>query len=54
MCVFIFYVASTGNILGALLKVVTWLNLLVLDLVLYLCVLVISTLISIFGVFFHF
>ena len=51
MCIFIFSVASTGNILGAFLKMVTWLTLLVLDLVLYLCVLVLSNLISLFGVF---
>ena len=49
MCVFIFSVASTRNILGAFLKVVTLLTLLVIDLVIYLCVLVISTLISLFG-----
>ena len=51
MCVFIFSVASTRNILGAFLKVVTLLTLLVIDLVIYLCVLVISTLISLFGFF---
>ena len=48
---FIFYVASTGNILGEILKVVTWLTLLVFDLVGYLCEMVLSTLISFFGVF---
>ena len=51
MCVFIFSVASTGNILGAFLKFVTWLTFLVPDLVLYLCVMVLSTLISLFGVY---
>ena len=50
MCVFIFSVASTWNILGTFLKVVTWLTLLVLYLVLYLCVLIISTLMSPFSV----
>ena len=48
---FIFPVASILNILGAFLKVLTWLTLLVLDLVLYLCVIVLSTMISLFGVF---
>ena len=48
---FIFYVASTGNILDKILKVVTWLTLLVFDLVGYLCEMVLSTLISFFGVF---
>ena len=50
-CSFIFSVASTGKVLGEFLKAVTWLNLLVLDLVSYLCVLVISTMRLIFGVF---
>ena len=50
MCVIIFSVASTWNILGEFSKVITWLILLVLDLVLYLFVMVISTLVSIFGV----
>ena len=50
VCVCVF-VAPTGNILGEFLKVVTWLTLLVLDLVLYLYVLVLSTLMSLYGVF---
>ena len=51
MCVFILYAASIGNILGAFLKVVTWLTILVLDLVLYFCVMDLSTLMNLFGVF---
>ena len=47
---FIFSITPTGNILGEFLKVVTQLTLLVLDMILYLCVLVLFTLISIFGV----
>ena len=47
----IFSVASSWNILGAFLKFVTWLTLLVLGIVLYLCVLVLSILTSLFGVF---
>ena len=50
MCVFIFSVASTGNILGAFLKFVTWLTLLVLDMILYLFVLVLSNTMSLFSV----
>ena len=50
MCVFIFSVASTWNILGAFLKVGRWFTLLLLDLVLYLCVLVLYTMVSFFGV----
>ena len=37
MCVVIFSAVSILNILGADLNVVTWLTLLVLELVLYLC-----------------
>ena len=48
---FNFSVASTWKCLGVFLKVVTWLTLLVLYLVLYLCVLVLSAMISLFGVF---
>ena len=48
MCVFICSVASTENILGTLLKVVTWLTILVIGLILYLYVMVLSTLISLF------
>ena len=40
--------ASTLNMLGAVLNVFTWLTFLVLDLVLYLCVMVIYTLMSLF------
>ena len=47
MC-FIVYAASILNILGAFLNAVTWLTLLVLDLLLYLCVPVLFNLISIF------
>ena len=48
---FNFSAASTGNILGAFLKLVTWLTLLVTDIVLYFYVLFHSTLMSLFGVF---
>ena len=51
MCIFIFSVTSTWNILGAILKVFTQLTLLVIDLVLCICVLFIYTLMYIFGVF---
>ena len=51
MWVFIFSVKSILNMLGAFFNVVTWLNLLVLDLVLYLCVPVLSTIMSLFVVF---
>ena len=50
ICVFIVSVASILNILGAVLNVVTWLTLLVLELVLYLCGPLMSILMSfIFG-----
>ena len=42
--------ASILNMLGAFLNVVTWLTLLVIDLVLYLCVPVLYTIMSLFGV----
>ena len=51
MCVFIFYFTSIGNILIEFSKVVTYLTLLVLDLVLYLLVIVFTTMMSIFDVF---
>ena len=50
LCVF-FSAASILNMLCAFLNVVTWLTLLVLDLVLYLCVPVIYTLMHIFGIY---
>ena len=46
MCAFIFSDVSISNMLGAFLNFVTWLNLLMLDLVLYLCVLVISAIVQ--------
>ena len=51
MSVFIFFAASILNMLGAFLKVVTWLNLLVIDLVFYLFVLILSTLMTLFVLF---
>ena len=50
MCVFISQTTSTGNILVEFLKVFTWLTLLVLDLVLYFCVMVLYNLMSLSGV----
>ena len=50
MCVIIIYAAYVFNILDAFLKVVTWFTPLVLDMVLYLCVLVLFALMSLFGV----
>ena len=50
MCFFIFPDASTLNMLSVFLNIVTWLTLLVLDLVLYFCVLVLYNLISLSGV----
>ena len=44
MCFFIFPDASTLNMLSVFLNIVTWLTLLVIDLVLYLGVPVLSTL----------
>ena len=52
MCIFIISAASILNMLGAFLNVVTWLTLLVLYLVLYLCVPVFFTLMSLFCGFF--
>ena len=52
MCVFIFSVAFTLNILCAFMKFATWLTLLVLDLVLYLFVMVFYNLMSLFGIFY--
>ena len=49
--VFILSVASTGNMLGAFLKAVTRLTILVLYLELYFYAIVISTMVSLFGVF---
>ena len=43
---FPFSIPLTGNILGAFSKVVTWLTLFVIDMVLYLCVLIIYTMMS--------
>ena len=51
ICVFIVSATSILNILGAFLNVFTWLNILVLDLVLYLCVPVLSILMSLLAVF---
>ena len=51
MCVWVFSVLSTWNIFNAFLKVVTWLTLLVLDIVLFLCLLFLSTIVSNFEVF---
>ena len=48
---FNFSVGFIRNCLGAFLNVVTWLTLLVLDMVLYLCVLSHSTLVPVFGFF---
>ena len=48
MFTFIFYAVSVLNMLGEFFNVVTWLTLLVLDLVLYLCVPVIYTIIPLF------
>ena len=53
MCVDIFSAASVLKILGAVLNVVTWLTILVLDLVLYLCGPFLSIIMSLFA-FFHF
>ena len=50
VCVY-FSAASILNMLGGFLNVVTWLTLLVLDLVLYLCVPVLFTMLSLFEVF---
>ena len=47
MC-FYFSTVSIVNMLGAFLNVFTWLNLLVIDLVLYLCVTFLFTLMSLF------
>ena len=47
----IFFVRSSGKSLGTLLNVVTWLTLLVLDMVLYLCVLRLYTLMPVFVTF---
>ena len=47
-------VGFTGGVLGEFLNVVTCLTLLILDLVLDLCYLGISTLVPVFIVFFHF
>ena len=49
---FYFSVSSVRNILGALLNVFTWMNLLVLDMVLYSCIIVLSTPVVVFGDFF--
>ena len=49
--VFVFYAASILNMLGVFFNVVTWLTILVLELVLYLCVPVIFTLVSLFAVY---
>ena len=51
MCVVIFSLAPIWKVLGVFLKVVTWLTFLVLDMVLYLCLLFFPTLMSPFGVF---
>ena len=48
ICVAIFSAAYILNILGAVLNVVTWLTLLVLDLVLYLCGPFLSIIMSLF------
>ena len=48
ICVFYFSSTSIKNMLGPFLNVVTWLTLLVLDLILYLCVPVLFTLMSLF------
>ena len=42
---------SIGKYLGAFLNVIIWLALLVFDLVVYLCALIIYTLVSVFGIF---
>ena len=46
-----FSVSSIGKCLGAFLNVVTWLTILVLNMVLYLCVLVIYNLVQVFYLF---
>ena len=51
LCVFLFFRFFHWKHFRRFLKLVTWLDLLVLDLVLYLFVMVISTLMSLFGVF---
>ena len=50
VCIY-FFAASILNMLGAFLKVVTWLNLLVIDLVFYLFVLILSTLMTLYVLF---
>ena len=50
MC-FYFSTVSIVNMLGAFLNVFTWLNLLVIDLVVYLCVLVLATMMPFFSYF---
>ena len=46
-----FSIGSIGKSLGGFLNVVTWLTLLIIDMVLYLCVLRLSTLVTVFGIF---
>ena len=52
LCIVIFSAASVLNLLGAVLNVVTWFTLLVLDLVLYLCGPLLSIMMSLFAFFY--